>query len=136
MLPGLNNILSRLPINAFRLCIYLACHLRKRFIHLFRLATGWLLSRTAPFQSFSGVGSAKSSQTATWTPGNRSRDSLSLWATSRLCRPVQDLLAGKGAHLEFYLICKATTLGPLEQPTSHDADRAEPEASQSSVSSN
>ena len=59
-----NNILCRLPINAFRPCIYLACHLRKRFIVLFRLATGWLIDWhyyedcTLPELSL-GVGSAK-----------------------------------------------------------------------------
>ena len=112
MLPGFNNILCSLPIDALRLCIYLACHLRKRFILLFRLATGWLLSRTAPFQNFLGVGSAKSSQTATWTPGNWVCRPSSLWATSiGASRPVQDLLAGKGAHLEFSLSRKVTTLG-------------------------
>ena len=52
MLPGSNNILCRSPIDALRPCIYLVCHLRKRFIVLFRLATGWLLLRTAPFQNF------------------------------------------------------------------------------------
>ena len=53
MLPGFSNVLCTLPIDAFMLCIYLACRLRKRFIVLFRLAIGyWLaLSRTAPFQS-------------------------------------------------------------------------------------
>ena len=74
MLPGFNNILSRLPIDAIRPCIYLACCLRKRLIFLFRLATDWLLAAiikdcTLPELSL-GVGSAKSSQTATWTPGN------------------------------------------------------------------
>ena len=71
MLPGLSNVLCRLPIDALMLCIYLACRLRKRFIVLFRLATGWLLSRTEPFQRYLWVTVLpNSSQTATWTPGD------------------------------------------------------------------
>ena len=38
-------------------------------------------------------------------------------------------LGGQRSPQEFSLGCKAATPGPLEQPTSHDVDRAEPEAS-------
>ena len=119
-------------------CIYLACHHRKRFIVLFRLAH-WLLAlkRTAPYSRLL-FGCRFCLIRAKQLPGPLaigSRDSPSL-GYKQAPRPVQDLLAGKGAHLEFSLSRKVTTLGPLEQPTSHDADLAEPEASRSSVSSN
>ena len=81
---------------------------------MFRLADLLALSRTAPYSRLSlGVGLPYSSQTATWIPGNWVCRPSSLWATSSgSVRPVQDLLVGKGALLEFTLGCKATTLGP------------------------
>ena len=142
MLPGSYNILCSFPIDAIRPCIYLACYLRKRLIVLFRLAhwplIDWhyyedcTLSRTLFGCRFCQV-------RAKQLPGPLAigfRDSLSLWATSSgSSEYVQDLLAGKGALHEFTLSRKATTLGPVEQPASHDTDRVEPEASRSSVSS-
>ena len=116
----------------------LACHHRKRFIVLFRLAH-WLLALkwTARYSRPSLWVSVlpSTSQTATWTPGNWVCRPSSLWATSSGSpKPVQELLAGKGAHLEFSLSRKATTLGPWKnQPLTMRIEQKK-EASRSSVS--
>ena len=126
----------QIPIDAIMLCIYLACHHRKRFIVLFRLADWLALSWTAPFQRYLWVTVLpNSSQTATWTPGNWVLWPSSLWATSRLPGLFRTSWRAKGPSLEFSLSHKGDNPGPLEQPTSHIADRAEEEASRSSVSS-
>ena len=125
MLPGFNNILSSLPIDAILPCIYLACHLRKRIIVLFRLAhrlAHWLLADfiedcTLPELSL-GDGSAKFEPNSYLDPWQLGLLTLFSVGYKQAPRPVQDLLAGKGALHEFSLSHKATTLEPLEEPTS------------------
>ena len=111
----------------FMLCIYLACHLRKRFIVLFRLADRLALSRTAPYSR--GIfGWRFCHIRAKQLPGPLAigfRGSLSLWAASRLCRPVQDLLAGKRGPPWVHIESQGYNPRTLEEPTSRDAERAE-----------
>ena len=120
------------------------CHLRNLDIYLCldwligsSIGIGyWLaLSWTAPLPELSlGVGSAIRAKQLPGPLAIGSRDSLSLWATSRLCRPVQDLLAGKRALLEFTLSPKATTPGPWKNQPLTTLIEQKKEASRSSVS--
>ena len=114
-----------IPIDALRLCIYLACYLRKRLISLFRLAHWRLLSRTAPYSRLSlGVCSVAlelSSYLDPWQLGLVTLFSIGLQAGSQACRtswrakgPPGDLLRLQGSNP-----------WTLEQPTSCDEDRAE-----------
>ena len=81
-----------------------------------------------------GVGSAIRAKKLPGPLAIGPRDSLSLWATSRLCRPVQDLLAGKRALLEFTLSPKATTPGPWKNQPLATRIEQKKEASRSPVS--
>ena len=105
---------------------------------MFRLAhwlTCWLLSRTAPYSRLSlGVGSAKFEPNSYLDPWQLGLVTLFSVGYKQAPRPARPLGRQKGPQ-EFSLGCKVAFPGPLEQPTSHDADRAEPEASQWSVSS-
>ena len=111
------------------LFIHLACHQRKRLICFFRLAHWQLLSRTAPYSRISlGVCSVAlelSSYLDPWQLGLATLFSIGLQAGSQACRtswrakgPPGDLLRLQGSNP-----------WTLEQPTSRDANRAEPKAS-------
>ena len=122
MLPGLSNVLCRY---LSMLCIYLACHHRKRFIVLFRLAH-WLLALativdfTLPELSL-GDGSAIQAKQLPGPLAIGSRDSPSL-GYKQAPRPVQDLLAGKrGPALRALWVARQQPLDLWNQPTSHVA---------------
>ena len=97
------------------LCIYLACHHRKRFIVLFRLAHWVAIEDCTLFQTSLWVSVCHIR--AKQLPGPLAIGScdpllFGLQAGSQAC--ARTSWWAKGAHLECTLGCKATTPGPLE----------------------
>ena len=133
MLPGFNNILCRIPIDAFRLCIYLACHLRKRFMLLFRLA-GFNEDCTL-FQNLFGCRFCQFEPNSYLDPWRLGLETLSLFGLQAGSVGLfRTSWWAKGALLEFTLSPKATTQGPWKNQPLTTRNEQKKEASRSSVS--